>query len=299
MERSRIPRNAPPATDDIPSFNTLPPIDIEEQETQNYLELFTPPEHASQVAKDIFKKPEIREMSFRTGKKLANLNNPAIKANLEAAYGQTRGHLAPTPCANCTKKTPKGPWKECVQVEGKFDRACCNCRYNNGGRACTLHRLNAAPNEPAPPKSASAKPQLSKPRTPSKWSRKADKLLGKDKGKGKAVDKTQDQNPELEKDPDSKGLDNTWNYQYQRDEWIEREAILASRQNREARQAPWEDLVPLDDNEEWETLDPWGWGNEVDYDLDQQGWVDREVELAIQDNRRPRRGPWGYNFKGG
>jgi hypothetical protein len=181
-----------------PSSNTLqpPPATADEQ---YYLELFDIPDKTTQVAKDIYKMPEVRDMKFRPGKKLANLDNPKIAANLEAAYGQTRGYLAPIPCVNCTKKNPKGPWQECVQVQGKFDRACCNCRYNNGGRACTLHRLNAAPKDLAPPKSASAKPQPSKPRTPSKWSNKAKRLM---KGEGEREEEGEDEDEEDNGDGD-------------------------------------------------------------------------------------------------
>jgi hypothetical protein len=190
-----------------PPFSSIAQDTTKEAEPQYYMDLLVIPDSATQKAKDIFNMPEIRPMNLRAGKKLVNLNNPKIAANLEAAYGQTRGHLAPTPCANCTKQNPKGPWKECVQVEGYFDRACCNCRYNNGGRSCTLHRLNAAPNDPAPLRSASAKPQPSKPREPSKWSRKANRLMGK--GKGKEVAKEAEDDIEEEVEDENEGDMNT------------------------------------------------------------------------------------------
>ena len=92
-----------------PPFSSIAPDTTKEAEPQYYMDLLVIPNSATQKAKDIFNMPEIRPMNLRAGKKLVNLNNPKIAANLEAAYGQTRGHLALTPYANCIKQNPKGP----------------------------------------------------------------------------------------------------------------------------------------------------------------------------------------------
>jgi hypothetical protein len=144
------------------------------------------PSNATNVAKEIYKLPEIRPVEQRRPDELRLEKNPA---NLEATLGYTRGHAPPTPCENCVKSRPRGPFSSCIVVDQRFDGACSNCRYNNNGIHCTLHRMNARPNDPADPRSPSAKPQPPKPRSPTKARTKAAKLIKsantRDKGKGK------------------------------------------------------------------------------------------------------------------
>jgi hypothetical protein len=156
----------------------------------SYPELQTLPANATQVARNIFALPIQRALEYRPGKILKSLDKG--RDNLEAALGQERGDLAPMSCVNCTKKNPKGPFTKCVIVPNFFDRACCNCRYNAGGSECTLHRKNAAPNDPPPPRSASSNPPPPKAKTPTRASKKAARLM-KGKGKEKAVEEEEEE----------------------------------------------------------------------------------------------------------
>jgi hypothetical protein len=108
------------------------------------------------MAKRIYNLPVKRQLEYRQGKTLNGLNKGSV--NLEASLGQSQGNKLPTSYINYTKANPKGPFTKCVVVPNEFNRAYCNCRYNGVGREYTLHRLNIAPNEPALPRSATAKP---------------------------------------------------------------------------------------------------------------------------------------------
>jgi len=136
------------------------------------------PDTASIVARRIYSRKEVRELELRDGKTLRNLKR--LKFNLEAALGYTRGEEPEEPCATCsTTIKHRGPFKRCIVVAGEFDRACCNCRYNSEGSACTLHRQNAAPTDPRKPRSASAKAVPPPPRPVNRRTERADKLLGR------------------------------------------------------------------------------------------------------------------------
>jgi hypothetical protein len=157
---------------------------------QQYFDLLVLPDNATDVAKRINNKAEVREIELRQGKELKGLEKG--KANLEASLAYTRGTEPSQPCATCSnEKRPRGPFKRCIVVEDEFDGACTNCRYNDEGKVCTFHRLNANPTKSGKPRSASAKPFTPKPRTPTRYRKRAQKQIqdqkAGNKGKGKEV----------------------------------------------------------------------------------------------------------------
>lgn len=124
-----------------------------------YPELRTLPAKVSPTAASIFQLPIQRELDLRPGKTLKGLATGRM--NLEASLGQMRGSApASGPCIRCARKfKPKGPFRSCIVVEGQFAGACCNCRYNNDGSGCDLHRLHANPTAPMKPRNSSVKPR--------------------------------------------------------------------------------------------------------------------------------------------
>ncbi len=70
----------------LPPFSFIAPDTIKEAEPQYYMDLIVIPDGVIQKAKEIFNMLEIRPMNLQARKKLVNLNNPKIAANLEAAY---------------------------------------------------------------------------------------------------------------------------------------------------------------------------------------------------------------------
>lgn len=179
---ARVPRRL-----DLPSSNLPIPAHLRLQTgpsrapvaPPSYMELFQLPPNATLVAQRIETSPEVRNLELRPGKNLVSLAKG--KANLEAALAYTRGTLAATPCASCAKaRRPRGPFLQCVIYPGEFDGACCNCRYGDEGTVCTMHRLNANPTSPAPPRSASAVPTTPRPRAATRRSLRAGKMMGRD-----------------------------------------------------------------------------------------------------------------------
>ncbi|TVY44916.1 hypothetical protein LSUB1_G000562 [Lachnellula subtilissima] len=117
-----------------------------------YDELTKLPNTTSSVARRIYGMEEVRELELRDGRKLNNLG----RFNLEPALAYTRGEEADEPCASCAKaKRPKGPFQRCIVLAGEFNRACCNCRYNNEASGCTLYRPHSTPTDRSKPRTAS------------------------------------------------------------------------------------------------------------------------------------------------
>jgi hypothetical protein len=153
---------------------------------QQYFDLLVLPDNATEVVKRINNKAEVREIELRQGRELKGLEKG--KANLEASLAYTRGTESSQACTTCSnKKRPRGPFKRCIVMEGEFDGACTNCRYNDDGKVCTFHRLNANPTKSGKPRSASAKPFTPKPRPPTRYRKRAQKQIQDQKANGKEV----------------------------------------------------------------------------------------------------------------
>ncbi|TVY29996.1 hypothetical protein LHYA1_G001254 [Lachnellula hyalina] len=119
---------------------------------RNYEELTKLPDTTSSVARRIYNMKEVRELELRDGRTLNNLG----RFNLEPALAYTRGEEADETCASCAKaKRPKGPFQRCIVLAGEFNRACCNCRYNNEASGCTLYRPHSTPTDRSKPRTAS------------------------------------------------------------------------------------------------------------------------------------------------
>ena len=73
-------------------------------------------------------------------------------------------------------------------MKDEFDGACTNCRYNDDGKVCTFHRLNANPTKSGKPRSASAKPFTPKPRPPTRYRKRAQKQIHDQKGEEVAAE---------------------------------------------------------------------------------------------------------------
>ncbi|CZR67356.1 uncharacterized protein PAC_17255 [Phialocephala subalpina] len=159
------------------------------------------PHSPTQNAARIWAKAEVRDLELRPGKKLHSLEKG--KYNLEATLAYTRGMETEGPCDTCARiKQPLGPFQKCVVIPDEFNGACTNCRYNNDGSRCYLHRLNVDPTQP--PKvncicssltcilfeicvdeclAASAKPQPPRyPREPTKGSKRAARFKERQRG---------------------------------------------------------------------------------------------------------------------
>ena len=80
--------------------------------------------------------PRVRELTLRPGR--AGLNFNLIK-NQQAALGQICGDLALAACRRCAEG--KGPFVECVAVQGRFSRSCCNCHYSSQGLRCSFREI--------------------------------------------------------------------------------------------------------------------------------------------------------------
>lgn len=86
------------------------------------------------------KLPRVRELTLRPRRldlkpKSKNMNFKP-KKNHEAALGQICGELALAACLRCANG--KGPFVECVVVNGLFAKACCNCHYSSQGLSCSF-----------------------------------------------------------------------------------------------------------------------------------------------------------------
>ncbi|KAH0613058.1 uncharacterized protein H6S33_009438 [Morchella sextelata] len=101
-----------------------------------------------------------------TAKKLASIDwirpvmvkedrglNMARPVNVEAILGYSRGELAEAVCDCCTDS--KGPFIECVTVQGMFAGSCTNCHYNSQGKYCNF-RPEIKPRERSAPIASSS-----------------------------------------------------------------------------------------------------------------------------------------------
>ena len=78
----------------------------------------------------------VRELTLRPRRGSLNFN--PIK-NQQAALGQICGDLALAACRRCADS--KGPFVECVVVQGRFSKSCCNCHYSSQGRSCSFRGM--------------------------------------------------------------------------------------------------------------------------------------------------------------
>ncbi|KAH0608365.1 uncharacterized protein H6S33_001499 [Morchella sextelata] len=101
-----------------------------------------------------------------TAKKLASMDwirpvmvkedrglNMARPVNVEAILGYSRGELSESVCDCCTDG--KGPFIECVTVQGMFAGSCTNCHYNSQGKYCNF-RPEIKPRERSAPIASSS-----------------------------------------------------------------------------------------------------------------------------------------------
>ncbi|KAG9241380.1 hypothetical protein BJ878DRAFT_393841, partial [Calycina marina] len=95
-----------------------------------------PKNHSTACAKlyhyDVLRKIELRHPN----KTLKGLQNGTT--NLEAALGYQRGEPVCADNACCRCQESRGPFKECVVVEGMLKGSCVNCHYNAGGSRCSF-----------------------------------------------------------------------------------------------------------------------------------------------------------------
>ena len=82
------------------------------------------------------KLPHVRELTLRPRRGSLNFN--PIK-NQQAALGQICGDLAPAAFRRCADS--KGPFVECVVVQGRFSKSCCHCHYSSQGRSCSFRGI--------------------------------------------------------------------------------------------------------------------------------------------------------------
>ena len=80
--------------------------------------------------------PRVRGLTLRPGRVSLNFN---LIKNQQAALGQICGDLALAACQRCANS--KGPFVECVVVQGRFSRSCCNCHYSSQGLKCTFREI--------------------------------------------------------------------------------------------------------------------------------------------------------------
>ena len=99
----------------------------------------------------------VRGIRLRPGKVLRGLAKG--QANLESVLGQQRGEVkgGPDACHHC--QLSRGPFEECVTVDGMLNQSCTNCHYNSEGSRCSFrstqedggsHHLNDEVDELAP-----------------------------------------------------------------------------------------------------------------------------------------------------
>jgi hypothetical protein len=81
----------------------------------------------------IEKKQILRAVKYRKNP----LKNPERRSNAEAIAAYQRGVLPQPECTNC--KRGNGPFVKCVQMDGQFGGACCNCKVNDGQAACSFY----------------------------------------------------------------------------------------------------------------------------------------------------------------
>ena len=107
----------------------------------SYPELDTLPRKVSQTVRAISSMPVVRALDLKEGKVLKGLHRGT--ANLESALGQMRGVPPAAACFRCARGfKEKGPFTTCIVVPGRFNGACCNCRYNDDGSGCNLHCMS-------------------------------------------------------------------------------------------------------------------------------------------------------------
>lgn len=75
--------------------------------------------------------------------------------NAEAALTYQRGEIAASPCTSCVEG--KGPFLQCVALDGYLDGACCNCHWENNGASCSKY---------IPPQELTAQAFFSRPEEP-------------------------------------------------------------------------------------------------------------------------------------
>ncbi|CZT11396.1 uncharacterized protein RCO7_03884 [Rhynchosporium graminicola] len=113
-----------------PNMIIIPPRDKSSSEA--YESLTSLPPNATEVAIRIFPLPTLRPL------RLNPKRTRGIPGNLEASLGQLRGQIPFNGCRQCTRDKERMPFEKCIVVAGEFSGACCNCRFFDEGRDCSL-----------------------------------------------------------------------------------------------------------------------------------------------------------------
>ncbi|XMA11722.1 hypothetical protein WAI453_004513 [Rhynchosporium graminicola] len=113
-----------------PNMIIIPPRDKSSSEA--YESLTSLPPNATEVAIRIFPLPTLRPL------RLNSKRTRCIPGNLEASLGQLRGQIPFNGCRQCTRDKERMPFEKCIVVAGEFSGACCNCRFFDEGRDCSL-----------------------------------------------------------------------------------------------------------------------------------------------------------------
>ena len=91
---------------------------------------------ATESTEALQKRPRVRELTLRPGRVFLSFH---YVKNQQAALGQICGDLALAACRRCANS--KGPFVECVVVQGRFSRSCCNCQYSSQGAKCSFREI--------------------------------------------------------------------------------------------------------------------------------------------------------------
>ncbi|CZT44702.1 uncharacterized protein RSE6_04909 [Rhynchosporium secalis] len=113
-----------------PNMIIIPPRDKSSSEA--YESLTSLPPNATEVAIRIFPLPTLRPL------RLNPKRTRGIPGNLEASLGQLRGQIPFNGCRQCTRDKKRMPFEKFIVVAGEFSGACCNCRFFDEGRDCSL-----------------------------------------------------------------------------------------------------------------------------------------------------------------
>lgn len=115
----------PPTADAPPTTATTPPA--------NPCQDLPPSEKVSAAFGAFSQRPAIRRPLLRDNKRKLLLYR---QSNREAYLAQSVGRLSAAPCGHCEKE--KGPWDQCVVVDGFLVGSCANCHYGGEGTRCSL-----------------------------------------------------------------------------------------------------------------------------------------------------------------
>src|SRR5580692_418610 len=116
----------PPTADAPPTTAATPPA-------WNPCQDLPPSEKVSAAFGAFSQRPAIRRPLLRDNKRKLLLYR---QSNREAYLAQSVGRLSAAPCGHCEKE--KGPWDQCVVVDGFLVGSCANCHHGGEGTRCSL-----------------------------------------------------------------------------------------------------------------------------------------------------------------